>query len=465
MAKIKSKRKRAIALIIVGAILGIILMAVGIHLIRWAAHNKTVGVYGEYAFADVKQRFNTQDPDASWNKEEFLNLFPSISIDENAESVKIMQIADPQIKFGSFTRDRKTMDLLDRAIKAEKPDICVVTGDLTLSVFTYDAFKYFADFMEERQQYWTFVYGNHDSQFDCSKFTIHKLLTSKKYSYLNGGHCLFQKGASDIYGESNFLVNVFKGDKKAQNLAYSLVMLDSNMYPEAQNVALSDWVYDWIHQDQMDWYAWAIKGLQNIKTNIQTSMFFHIPIKEFANMYYLNEQANGREIPQQVADSLEQAGIDTSRIHDVKGVVRESDKKENEYVYGDDGYAVGIYYQGNAEGVENDHPDVFRYIKDLKSTKALFCGHDHVNTLKGYYDGVYLGYGLCCGYHTYPFFNKEFFLTKWFGLSDKILFNADLWTDENGNKMEKGVTVIEIDLTNAKYGALTVADKPASSYK
>lgn len=448
MAKVKSKRKRLIAWIVVGAILGAILIAVGIHAIRWALHSKTVVSYGEYQFNNGQTAFD-------------LDLFPSLVIDENAESVKIMQIADPQIKFGSFTRDTKTMDLLDRAIKQEQPDICVVTGDLTLSIFTYDAFKYFADFMEEREQYWAFVYGNHDSQFDCSKYTIHQLLTGYKY-------CLFQRGPSDIYGESNYLVNVFKGDKKAENLTYSLVMLDSGMYPEDAEANLTDWVYDWIHQSQMDWYAWAIRGLQGIKADIQTSMYFHIPLKEFANMYYLNRIRNyNSTVPneQQIRDVLAEQGITPDIIHDVTGVVCESDKKDNECVYGDDGYTVGIYYQGNAEGI-TDHPNVFAdYVKKLNSTKAIFCGHDHVNTLKGYYDGVYLGYGLCCGYHTYPFFDSEFFLTKWLGLSDKVLCNGDLWTDEYGNKMEKGVTVISVNLTADNYGALTVNDRPDSYYK
>ena len=458
MSKIKSRKRRIIAWSILGGILAFILIFAAVYGICWAVRSKSPAEpYGEYVFAEAREEFKTDGAWTDEQKESFLDMFPSLCIDRNAESLKIMQIADPQIKFGSWTRDRKTMDLLDRAIKAEQPDICVVTGDLTLSVFTYDAFKYFADFMEKRQQYWAFVYGNHDSQFDCSKHTIWKLLSNYKY-------CLFQRGASDIYGESNYIVNVFKGDKKAENLSYSLVLMDSGMYPEAENVALTDWVYDWIHQNQMDWYEWAITGLQKIKADIQSSMYFHIPIKEFANMYYLNELSNHREIPEQVAAALNKDGITTDFIRDVKGVVCESDKKDSEYVYGDDGYTVGIFYQGNAEGV-TDHPDVFEYIKKLNSTRALFCGHDHVNNLKGYYDGVYLGYGLCCGYHTYPFFDKEFFLTKWMGLSDKVLYNADLWKDENGNKMEKGVTVIEVGVKAVNYGVLTVTDNFNSSYK
>ncbi|MCH5160273.1 MAG: metallophosphoesterase [Clostridiales bacterium] len=427
------RKRRIIAWSILGGILAAILIFVGVCGIRWAIHSKEPSSsYGSYEFKGGDTKFN-------------LDLFPSLVVDKDADELKIMQIADPQIKFGSFTRDRKTMDLLDRAIKNEQPDICVVTGDLTLSVFTYDAFKYFANFMEKHQQYWTFTYGNHDSQFDCSKYVIYQLLS--KYEY-----CLFDPGPSDIHGESNFLVNVFKGSKAESNLIYSLVLLDSGMYPEGVDANLSDWVYDWIRQDQMNWYEWAIQGLKSIKSDIQSSMFFHIPLKEFANMYYLNELANGREVSEVVKKQLPDV-----EIAEVKGVVREDDKDENEFVYGDEGYTVGIYYQGNAEGA--DHPDVFEYIKNLGSTKALFCGHDHVNNLKGYYDGVYLGYGLCCGYHTYPFFNNPKIFTG------KVLYNAKLWTDENGKQMEKGVTVIEISLNAATYGNLTVNDRGNSYYQ
>ena len=431
------RKRRIIAWSILGGILAAILIFAAVFGIRWGIHSKKSNEpYGSYEFNKDSTEFD-------------LDLFPSLVVDKDADELKIMQIADPQIKFGNITRDRKTMKLLDKAIKKEKPDICVVTGDLTLSVFTYDAFKYFANFMEERHQYWTFTYGNHDAQFDCSKYTLYKLLS--KYDY-----CLFDRGPSNIYGESNFLVNIFKGSKSADNLIYSLVLLDSGMYPESENVALSDWVYDWIKQNQMDWYDWAMKGLQALKPDIQSSMFFHIPLKEFANMYYLNELSKNANAV--VPDFVKNELFGKIEISEVKGVIKESPKTDTELVYGDEGYNVGIFYQGNAEGV-TDHPNVFEYIKNSNCTKALFCGHDHVNNLKGYYDGIYLGYGLCCGYHTYPFFNNPKIFTS------KVLYNAKLWTDENGNQMEKGVTVIQVKLDNADYGKLTVNDRLNSYFK
>ena len=423
-------KKRKITAIVLCSILGVILIFVAVCGIRWAVHSKSPAEqYGDYAFDNGNAQFD-------------LDLFPSLVIDEDATELKVMQIADPQIKFGSFpSRDRKTMDLLERAIKSQDPDICVVTGDLTLSIFTYDAFKYFADFMEELDVPWAFVYGNHDSQFDCSKQTICTLLSQYE-------NCLFTKGPTDVYGDSNYLVNVYRGSKSAENLAYSLVMLDSGMYPEEENVAITDWVYDWIHQDQIDWYNWAIDGLQSIKPDVQTSMFFHIPIKQFADMYYADQLQKGNDVPSEIDVSL------LAPVSDVKGTVCESDKDESELI--DPGYTVGIFYQGkNPEAAT--HPDIFPSVKAQNSTKGIFCGHDHANTLKGYYDGIYLGYGLCCGYHTYPFFDSEWFLTKWLGLSDKVLYNADLWVDEAGNKMQKGVTMIQVAL-EGDYGALTVTD-------
>lgn len=131
-------KKRKITAIVLCSILGVILIFVAVCGIRWAVHSKSPAEqYGDYAFDNGNAQFD-------------LDLFPSLVIDEDATELKVMQIADPQIKFGSFpSRDRKTMDLLEWAIKSQDPDICVVTGDLTLSIFTYDAFKYFADFMEK----------------------------------------------------------------------------------------------------------------------------------------------------------------------------------------------------------------------------------------------------------------------------------------------------------------------------
>ena len=198
-----------------------------------------------------------------------------------------------------------------------------------------------------------------------------------------------------------------------------------------------------------------IGGEPLIHPDFWTLMEYALPRFEFSVLF-----TNGFLLDEKKIDRLKKMGlseIDVSLlapVSDVKGTVCESDKDESELI--DTGYTVGIFYQGkNPEAAT--HPDIFPSVKAQNSTKGIVCGHDHANTLKGYYDGIYLGYGLCCGYHTYPFFDSEWFLTKWMGLSDKVLYNGDLWVDEAGNKMHKGVTMIQVAL-EGDYGALTVTD-------
>ena len=400
-------------------ILFILLILLAVYFIRFAIHKNEPDTYGSYTMEG--QSFD-------------LSLFPSLTIDKESENLRIMQIADPQIKFGFMTHDKKTMDLIDRAIRTQNPHICVVTGDLTMSLFTYDAYKYFADFMEEREQYWTLTWGNHDLEFDSSAYTLWNLLKDYKY-------CLFDVGPSDVKGASNFIVPVCREGEEVPE--YALILLDSGMYPE-DGVGLS-WIYDHFDASQLGFYKWALEGLQSLNPDISTSLFFHIPTQEYASMYYANL---GENSPVDITSLLP--------VRDVSGTVCESDKDPEECI--DEGYTIGIYYQGENTGL-------YDLVKQYGSTTAMFVGHDHANTLRGFYGDIYLCYGRCAGYHTYPLFEKANWLTDLLGVSDDAYFNQEMWKDENGTPYEKGVTILDVSLADATYGEFTVYDKADSELK
>ena len=401
------------------AILACLLILVLVYLVRFVIHKQSPDFIGSYEFYG-------QDFD--------LSLFPSLTIDADSENLRVMQIADPQLKFGFMSHDKKTIDLIDRAIQTQNPDICVITGDLTMSIFTYDAYKYFADFMEEREQYWTLTWGNHDLEFDSSAYTLWNML--KNYQY-----CLFDVGPSDVKGDSNFIIPVYR---EGENIpAYALLLMDSGMYPEGGS-GLS-WIYDSFDETQLNFYTWAIEGLQNLNPSIQTSLYFHIPIKEYADMYYASL---GENSPINTENLLPVSGVE--------GTVCEGDKDPNECV--DEGYTIGIYYQGKSTGL-------YELVLKYGSTKAMFVGHDHANTFRGRYGDIYLTYGRCSGYHTYPLFVKENFITRLLGVSDDVYFNQQMWTDENGIPYEKGVTILDISLSEQTYGEFVVYDKTNSEMK
>ena len=406
--------KRHIPLKIFLCVLSLFLLVAAFFIVRGVIHQREPEAYGSY-------EMGAQEFDLSLFEGE--NLY--IGTDEK---LRIMQISDPQMKFGFMTRDTKTIDLIGRAIDAQNPHLCVVTGDLTLSVFTYDAYKYFADFMEEKQQYWTLVFGNHDLEFDCSAYTIAELLSGYEY-------CLFDVGPSDVKGHSNFLVNVYRGEEIVPS--YSLIMMDSGS--SAEGAGGLSFVYDSFDQSQLDFYKWAVNGLKSVNDGVivKSSLFFHIPLQEFAMMYY---KSNG----------IDSIGEDIFLpVRELEGTVCEDNKDPEECI--DEGYEVGIFYQGENTGL-------YALADELGSTDAMFVGHDHVNTLRGYYGDIYLAFGLCSGYHTYPFFEKSNFLLELLGLDGQSYFNQELWVDEEGNPYEKGVSMIEIDADpkSESYGALKV---------
>ena len=44
---------------------------------------------------------------------------------------------------------------------------------------------------------------------------------------------------------------------------------------------------------------------------------------------------------------------------------------------------------------------MFEILKNFANTKAIYCGHDHNNDYKGFYEGVELVYGRKTGYGCY----------------------------------------------------------------
>lgn len=363
--------------------------------------------------------------------EQYYAAMPTLRLKSGQDKLKIMQLADPQLKFGSFTQDTKTMELIGLALDTEQPDIVVCTGDLTFSLFAGSALKYFCDFMEERQVYWAFTYGNHDSELSLSKYRHSQMLA--KYDY-----CLFDGGPSNIKGESNYFVKVVD---EQDNLLYALSLLDSNMYPDERN-GLVDTYYDEITAEQAEWYAWCIKGLQSKRANVQSSVFIHMPLRAYVDMY------NDESVVNKTGGVYERPWILSTSEGDIQ--------------------MPGIYCQtGNAPSATSGGAELYSAIVSCASTKAVFCGHDHINTLRGVdSNGILLAYGRGCGYHTYPFFDKKGESPFWewvIGIpyatyTDTQLY-LDCWRDEDGNALGKGMSFIEVELGGEVYGKIRMYDR------
>lgn len=278
------------------------------------------------------------------------------------DTLKVLQLTDLHIggTLSTYQQDRAAFESIDfQVIQEAKPDLVIITGDLvypialqSLTIDNRSPLVYICDFMEKIGLPWAFVYGNHDTE-PTAEFTAEELneaLTA--YTFDHGGHLLFSQTRPDIYGRYNGLIEVRNADG---TLNQALFLLDSNDYASSQ---LND--YDVIHADQIAWYRKTVEELSAREGRLVSSMlYFHIPIPEFEEAY--------------------QALLAGS---------------------GDAELLFGERREGCACPDRNSR--LFQTILELGSTKAVFCGHDHLNDAGIRYKGVDLVYGRSIDHLAYP---------------------------------------------------------------
>ena len=287
---------------------------------------------------------------------------------------KVMHLTDVHLggSFISTKDDKKAMNAVAAMIATEQPDLVVVTGDISFAVpwaatlnnkYAHDMF---IRFMENLGVYWTVTFGNHDSElynyYDRSDVAGFYENESLKY-------CLFDRGPDDIFGECNHAITV---RNSAGLITEGIIMIDSNSYTD-EDIFGFKWVYDNIHQDQIDWYKETIESYNahnksinpDIDTTVESLVFMHIPIMEVrdANHKYINA-----------------GNKDTDDVKHLFGEIGEKDP----YVY-----------------CSEEEEEMFETMLELGSTKAVFYGHDHLNNTVFDYKGIALSYGYSVDYFAY----------------------------------------------------------------
>ncbi len=255
----------------------------------------------------------------------------------------VLQITDVHI-LNDEKKDEKAFRDITKMMDAAKPDLIVITGDITSEADNLTAIKTFGAFMEKLEIPWAFVYGNHDAEGDADKDAIDEYLLSLEY-------CVYERGDPAITGHGNYYRNVTEASGKP---IMTLFMMDSNMYDEANGG------YDHFHEDQIEWYKNTVQSIAE-ETNgdaskvVPSLAFFHIPMQEFKTAY-------------------------------------DAAKK-------DGGKLFGYRFEDECPPIQDDQ--MFETMVEFGSTKGVFVGHDHMNNYEVEYSGIRLCYGLSCDHNIY----------------------------------------------------------------
>ena len=299
---------------------------------------------------------NESDCDISYEQETGV-----YTISKAEGDFKILQLTDIHLGGSALCYDKDSLALqaVYALLEATRPDLVVVTGDLTypvgLSSFSFNntaPVQQFAAFMRNTGIPWAFAYGNHDTENYAATDTAEIQELYQSLSWKTSHTLLYPYIQPEIYGRNNQLIEIRGADDA---LIQAVFLLDSNSYTgEGFNK------YDYIRDDQIEWYCDQIRRLnQEERATIPSLVFFHIPLQEYQTAYDLYEQ-----------------GSDEVR-----------------YWFGEKGQEVG----------SSDHPSrMFDAAKELGSTTGFFCGHNHLNNYSIEYEGIRLTYGMSIDYLATP---------------------------------------------------------------
>ncbi len=281
---------------------------------------------------------------------------------------KIMQVAD--LQDSSFAAPA-TYDYLQAIIEEEDPDLIVLTGD-NIAGGTGDAlFESIArwqvkvaidntmSFFEKLSIPVAVVFGNHDGEALISK-------EEQMDMYQTYGCCVAINEGDSLYGCGTYNLPILSSDGK--KVVYNLWMFDSNMYDEVNGG------YDYVHEDQIAWYVETSNALkaQNGGEVVPSMAFQHIIVNE-------------------IYDALVEVNAGTP----------------GSIPYGDKALALpegtGILGEGPCPGTQDSLQ--FETMVAQGDVKAMFFGHDHVNSFVVPYQGIDLVNTPTSGFGSYG--NKE----------------------------------------------------------
>lgn len=209
---------------------------------------------------------------------------------------KIMQITDVQDNF-HLRKIAKTF--IRYAVEQEKPDLVVLTGDNVAGYWSgsvlfpevdrtmvKECIDNLMEIFEEYYDQWglrvAVVFGNHDDQLTWVTKEEQIVMYSQYDCFIGYDEAIEN---IDIYGCGNYMVPIFssdytpveKGDIDYTNIAYNLMMIDSNTYTDF--LGLTD--YDAVHDDQLKWFEGETARINALAGKEVSSMVFqHIIVPD-----------------------------------------------------------------------------------------------------------------------------------------------------------------------------------------
>ncbi len=339
---------------------------------------------------------------------------------------KVLQFTDMHLTQEDDT-NTTTLDNFLAAMKRERPDFVVLTGDIITRPQGRARAVQLAEMFEKMGVYWCYCLGNHEG--DSEPFTLSREENIKIWAQYP--HCLVEnevkKTASgeEVWGLGNTTVNLLGA---GYQITQTMVFLDSgnristkdyNRLKKAGVTDIEDGCYDFLKQSQITWFDERVRAAAALNENVRSMLFIHIPLVEMSNIKLLE------------AGSVKPADWYYAYPDNPYYVGNE--------LYGDIIVKNGWHIVGDTASYEDCYCSDYnsgmydKMVELRKWVNALFCGHDHINNTIFYQDApvgentIYLCYGIGSGLQSYNLYSQGLSDTDDYHLRgyQKIMINSD----------------------------------------
>lgn len=216
-------------------------------------------------------------------EEECHNHLEHIRLKFNNGKFKIVQFTDLHWINGRNLTNDSTIALMKHVISRERPDLVIITGDVVVSSNAEQGWKEVTRPMIEAKVPFAITFGNHDPESDMTKTQVLKKLQSMPYN-------MTYNADNRVSGVGNCILPIMSSDNK--QIRWLLYLLDSHDYPKDKTFGY----YDWIRNDQIQWYRKTRDSYINRTKKILPSLaFFHIPLPEYAQGLYIASAIGNKE--------------------------------------------------------------------------------------------------------------------------------------------------------------------------
>ena len=185
-------------------------------------------------------------------------------------NIKIMQLTDLHYT-NDDEADHKTVALMRQALKDEKPDFVIVTGDMVYGEHNLEFLpKVFAPLIESGCP-WSFVFGNHDSEWGHSRTELLEAGMKMK-------GCIASHDSSSIDGVGNHVIEIKDKNNKTK---WAIFAIDSGDYNPMEQVG----GYACVTGNQINWYQNKIYELKNKYGDFSALAFQHMAVPEHLDVF------------------------------------------------------------------------------------------------------------------------------------------------------------------------------------